>query len=164
MKNQLKSFRAAAKGVWRTVKTESHMRFHIVAGVYVLVFSQFYSFTPAQIALLIVLIAAVLALETVNTCIEHICNLAADRFELLVAAAKDAAAGAVLIASAAAAAVAVIFFLKIDVIKQIALFFADNIFMLVLLIISAIASVIFIILGPVGIKVRLKNLTHKSKK
>ena len=61
-------------------------------------FSMFYSFSPTQYAVLVLLITSVMALETVTTCVEDLCGLVADRYEPLVKFAKDAAAGAVLTA------------------------------------------------------------------
>lgn len=162
MKKQILSFKYAFIGIWNTIKSESHMRFHIVAGFYVLLFSLFYDFTAAQIGLLVVLIASVMAAETVNTCIEELCNLISDRYDPLVKIAKDAAAGAVLILSAAAAAIAVIFFWNVDVILRIPGFFINNPALLVLLVISAVSAVIFIWLGPVGIKEKLLHLKTKK--
>lgn len=164
MRKQILSFRYALRGVWNTIKSESHMRFHMVAGFYVLIFSLFYDFSAVQTALLIVLIASVMAAEIINTCIEELSNLEADRYEPLIRASKDAAAGAVLVISVAAAIVAVIFFWDISVILQIFSFFANNIFMLVLLILSAVLSVIFVYLGPTGIKEKFIQRKVKTKK
>ena len=51
------------------------MRFHIVAGIYVMLFSMFYSFSPTQYAVLVLLITSVMELETVNTCVATDTNL-----------------------------------------------------------------------------------------
>lgn len=134
------------------------MRFHIVAGIYVLVFSLFYDFSNGQRALLILLIASVMAAETINTCIEELCNLISDHFEPLVKISKDAAAGAVLILSVAAAAVAVIFFLDFEVIGKIISFFAATPWLIAVFALSAVISIIFIVLGPVGIKNKIMHL------
>lgn len=137
------------------------MRFHLVIGMYVLLFSLFYDFSPVQIALLVVLIALVVAFEALNTCIEELANLCADRYEPLVRCAKDLSAGAVLVVSTAAAAVGVIFFWNLSVLGHICGFFAENVFLLVLLVLSAAASAIFVILGPTGIKEKL--ILHRAK-
>ena len=160
MKKQILSFKYAFRGVWSTIKSESHMRFHIVAGVYVLVFSLFYDFTIGQRALLIVLIASVMAAETVNTCIEELCNLISDRYEPLIRTSKDASAGAVLILSIAAAAVAVIFFLDFETIGKIVSFFASNLWLTALLVLSAVISIIFVVLGPNGIRNKIMHLRN----
>lgn len=146
------------------MKSESHMRFHMVAGFYVVLFSLFYNFSVSQWAVLIILIAAIIAAETVNTCIEELCNLTADHYEPLVRTAKDAAAGAVLVLAVAAAVIAVFFFWNTAVIAQIFAFFAHNILMLVLLALSAVIAVFFVWLGPVGIKKVFLRLKFKLKK
>lgn len=158
MKKQILSFKCAFRGIWYTVKSESHMRFHMVAGFYVLLFSLFYNFSAAQTALLIILIALIMFAEIVNTCIEELCNLISDRYEPIIRIAKDTAAGAVLVLSIAAAVVAVVFFLDFDVLYGIFLFFCANPVLLVLLVISAVLSVVFVKLGPVGIKEKLSKI------
>lgn len=134
----------------------------MVAGFYVLLFSLFYNFSVAQTALLIILTALIMAAEIINTCIEELCNLISDRYEPLIRVAKDTAAGAVLVLAIAAVAVAAVFFLDFDVLYGIFLFFSDNPFLLVLLLISAVFSVVFVKLGPVKIKEKLLHLKVKK--
>lgn len=136
-----------------------------MAGIYVMLFSMFYSFSPTQYAVLVLLITSVMALETVNTCVEDLCGLVADRYEPLVKFAKDAAAGAVLTVALGAAVIACIFFLDFSVINRIILFFTENLLYLIFLLISAVVSAFFVVLGPVGIKekfIKLKN-RHLTK-
>lgn len=45
MKKQIKSFKSAFRGFCFAVKSESHMRFHLVATFYVFVFGCFYDFS-----------------------------------------------------------------------------------------------------------------------
>ncbi len=161
MKNQIFGFKCAFKGVWDTVKSESHMRFHMVAAFYVIIFSLFYSFSNIQWAILVLTICLVMVLEMINTCIEKLCNLVADRYEPLVKIAKDISAGAVLISAIGSAVVAVLFFLDLIVIGNIMSFFAENPFYLILLIISAVFSVFFVWLGPVGIKAKLLKIKNR---
>ncbi len=130
-----------------------------------MLFSMFYSFSPTQYAVLVLLITSVMALETVNTCVEDLCGLVADRYEPLVKFAKDAAAGAVLTVALGAAVIACIFFLDFNVINTIFTFFAENLLYLIFLLISAVISAFFVVLGPVGIKekfIKLKN-RHLTK-
>ena len=162
MKKQILSFKYAFCGVLKAIESESHMRFHMVAGFYVLLFSFFYKFSPTQWSLLVILIASIMVLEVVNTCIEEVCNLISEEYHPLIKVIKDMAAGAVLIMSIAAVVVAVLFFVKVDVIFGIINFFLSNIIYLILLIISAVFSVIFVMLGPVGIKNKISS--RKAKK
>ena len=161
MKNQIFGFKCAFKGIWDTLKSESHMRFHMVAAFYVVIFSFFYSFSIIQWAILILTMVLIMVLEMVNTCIEKLCNLVADRYEPLVKIAKDISAGAVLLSAIGSAVVAVLFFLDLNVIGNILSFFAENPFYLILLLISAVFSVIFVWLGPVGIKAKLFKIKNR---
>lgn len=99
-----------------------------------------------------------MALETVNTCVEDLCGLVADRYEPLVKFAKDAAAGAVLTVALGAAVIACIFFLDFNVINTIFTFFAENLLYLIFLLISAVISAFFVVLGPAGIKEKFIKL------
>ena len=157
MKKQLKSFGCAIKGFFGAVCSEGHLRFHLVAAVYVLVFSSFYNFTAAQWAVLIILIALVIAAELVNTAIEDTCDAVTTEQNEHIRRAKDMAAGAVLVLSIAAAAIAVIFFWNLEVIKNIFVYFSQNIPMLILLIISAVVSVLFIAISPAKIIKKFKK-------
>lgn len=151
MKKQLKSFGSAIKGFGGAVCSEGHLRFHLVAAVYVLIFSAFYDFSRAQLAVLILLIAAVIAAELFNTALENACDAVTKEKNEFIGRAKDISAGAVLALSIAAVAVAVIFFLDFEVIWNIFIYFSRNIQMLIHLILSAVAAVIFIFPGPKGI-------------
>ena len=157
MKKQLKSFGCAIKGFFGAVCSEGHLRFPLVAAVYVLVFSSFYNFTAAQWAVLIILIALVIAAELVNTAIEDTCDAVTTEQNEHIRRAKDMAAGAVLVLSIAAAAIAVIFFWNLEVIKNIFVYFSQNTPMLILLIISAVVSVLFIAISPAKIIKKFKK-------
>lgn len=147
MKKQLKSFGFAIRGFIGAVCDEGHLRFHLVAAVYVLVFSLFYHFSAVQTAVLVILIASVIAAELFNTAIEKACDAITKEQNEHIKRAKDISAGAVLVMSVAAVIVAVIFFWDIEVIKSIFAYFAANIHMLIILIISAVLSTLFVIFG-----------------
>ena len=147
MKKQLKSFGFAIRGFVGAVCDEGHLRFHLVAAVYVLVFSLFYHFSAVQTAVLVILIALVIAAELFNTAIEKACDAVTKEQNEHIKRAKDISAGAVLVMSVAAVIVAVIFFWDIEVIKSIFAYFAANIHMLIILIISAVLSTLFVIFG-----------------
>ena len=147
MKEQLKSFGYAIRGFVGAVCDEGHLRFHLVAAVYVLAFSLFYHFSAVQMAVLVVLIASVIAAELFNTAIENVCDAITKEQNEYIKRAKDISAGAVLVLSVAAVIVAVIFFWDIEVIKSIFAYFAANIHMLIILIISAVLATLFVIFG-----------------
>lgn len=148
MKKQLNSFGCAIKGFFGAVCSEGHLRFHLVAAAYVLIFASFYNFTAAQWAVLIILIALVISAELFNTAIENTCDAVTKEQNEHIGHAKDMAAGAVLVPAAAAAAVGVMFFWNLEVIKSIVAYFTQNIPMLILLIVSAALSVLFVAISP----------------
>ncbi|MGN0489537.1 MAG: diacylglycerol kinase family protein [Ruminococcus sp.] len=152
MKHQVNSFKVAFQGIWYTIKSESHMRFHMVAGLYVILFSFFYNLSKVQWAIIILLIASVMVAEVFNTCLEQLCNLNTDSYDPIAKIAKDIAAGAVLILSFAAAAVGFLFYFNLETIGNILSYFLCNPLMLVLFVISFIVAILFIGFGPNGIK------------
>lgn len=159
MKHQLDSFRVAIRGIWYSIKSESHMRFHIIAGTYVIIFSFFFQLSKTQWAVILFLIASILAAEIFNTCIEEICNLNTQSYDPMVRIAKDVAAGAVLVLSILAVAVAFIFYFDLEIINKIVWFFLSRPALLTLFILSLIISAVFIFAGPMGIS----KLYHKLK-
>ena len=164
MKKQIKSFKSAFRGFCFAVKSESHMRFHLVATFYVFVFGCFYDFSAAKWALLAVLCALIIALEMINTCVEKLCDLFCDRYDFSVKIIKDIAAAAVLAVSFSAVFTAVLFFLDFEVIGKIFLYFVNNPVMLVLLILSAVISAVFVCAGPVKIKNAFLGIKRKDKR
>ena len=157
MKKQIKSFKSAFRGFCFAIKSESHMRFHLVATFYAFVFGCFYDFSAAKWALLAVLCALVIALEMVNTCVEKLCDLS-------VKIIKDIAAAAVLAVSFPAVFTAVLFFLDFEIIGKIFSYFANNPVMFVLLILSAVISAVFVCAGPVKIKNAILGIKRKDKR
>ena len=144
MKKQLKSFGAAFAGIYRAIRSEAHLRFHIVAAFYVVYIGQFYGFSAVQWAVLAVLIGAVIAAELFNTAVESLCDRVTEDYDPRVKAAKDCSAAAVLVLSIAAVAVAFLFFFDLDRIYAVLMFFASRVWLLILFVLSLIISVVFI--------------------
>jgi len=160
MKHQINSFKVAFQGIWFAIKSESHIRFHLVASFYVIIFSFFYSLSKAQWAVVLLLMASVITAELFNTAIEALCALNTQSYDQIVKITKDVAAGAVLLLSVAAVVIAFIFYFDIAVIQSIIAFFLSRVELLVLLIISFVISALFVALGPMGIA----NLHYKFKR
>ncbi len=141
-----KGFKFAFSGIIHCIKNERNMRFHLCAAFYVLIFMRFYDLSKAEKALVYIVIAAVISLEALNTAVEAIVDLVSPEHKRLAGIAKDCAAGAVLAAAVGAAAVGVALFWDVEVFRNIGKYFAENIIMLILLIVSVIAwfCVIFI--------------------
>lgn len=156
MKKQILSFGYAFRGIFTAICTEPHLRFHLVAAVYVLAFAAICGFSSERWAILLILISAVIALELINTAIESVCNLVTREFHPLIKLAKDLAAGAVLMVSFAAAVVGVLFFLCPDSLHKIMQFFAAHPVAFAPLLISAAVAVWFVLRGPKGLPERKK--------
>lgn len=144
MKKQLLSFWYAIYGILGALKTEAHLRFHIVAAVFALVFAGICGFSVERFAILTVLIGAVIALELVNTSIEHACNSVTREYNAQIKLAKDLAAAAVLVMAAAAIAVAALFFINAESWNNMRSFFAAYPLSAVVLTILALLSAAFI--------------------
>lgn len=144
MKKQLLSFWYAIYGILGALKTEAHLRFHIVAAVFALVFAGICGFSVERFAILTVLIGAVIALELVNTSIEHACNSVTREYNAQIKLAKDLAAAAVLVMAAAAIAVAALFFINAESWNNMRSFFAAYPLSAVPLAILALLSAAFI--------------------
>lgn len=164
MRRQLNSFKVAFKGIWYAIKSESHMRFHLVTGFYVILFSFFFGLSKAQWGVVLILITSIITAEVFNTAIEEVCNLNTESYDPLVRIAKDVAAGAVLVLSFAAVAIAFIFYFDIGKITAIALFILTTPWLLILFIVSIIMSLVFIVMGPMGFtKIYHRFKVHTKK-
>lgn len=108
-----RAFGFAGRGVARCLK-ERNFRFHLMAAVHVLAVARHFVQNAAEWAVLALTVALVLALEAVNTAVEHAVDLACPERDERAAAAKDMAAGAVLIAALGAVLVACVLFLRAD--------------------------------------------------
>lgn len=141
---QLASFAAAGRGLWAVLREESHLRFHLVAAIYVLYFSRWYGFSKSEYAVLFALFGLILGLECVNSAVERLCDRVCGEFDPAIGRIKDMAAGAVLAASVCAAAVALLFFWDTAVIAEIFRTFLGQPWRLALLLLSAVLAVWFV--------------------
>jgi len=110
MSRFLVSLGYALEGIRFGIKTQRHLRFHLVAACLALVAGLWKGLQPVAWGLLVLLIAAVVAAELINTAIEAVVDLVSPLPHPLAKAAKDTAAGAVLVLAAAALVIAVVLF------------------------------------------------------
>ncbi len=99
------SFNYAFQGVLYATRSQPNMRVHLIAGSLALLATLYLRLERAYVALVVIAIALVLALELVNTAIESVVDLMTVAHHPLAKVAKDAAAGAVLVVSLAAVVV-----------------------------------------------------------
>ncbi len=97
-----RSFYHAYRGLLYAVRTQRNMRFHVVASTVVLVLSLFVGVSKLELAILVLVIAAVLVTEILNTALEFTVDLVTREYHPLARLAKDASAGAVVVTSIAA--------------------------------------------------------------
>lgn len=122
------SFRYAAAGIVRTVRSERNFRFHLTAAAAVTAASVFYDFSAAEYCALFLCIGSVLAAELVNTAIESaVDEITPCKRTENAERAKDAAAGAVLVSATASAVCGAVLFWDREAFARIAAFYSGNI-------------------------------------
>jgi len=89
----------AIEGVIYSVKTQRHMRYHLVAALGVLLVSLAVNITRTEFILLSLAIILVLITEMLNTAIEVAVDMISEEYHPKAKIAKDIAAGGVLVAS-----------------------------------------------------------------
>jgi len=102
-KNWVESLNCAIEGILWAVKSERHMRYHLLAALVVLFLALFYRVTALEFFLLVLAAVLVIFAELINTAIEKLVDLVTDEYHELAKLAKDIAAGAVLVTSVGAA-------------------------------------------------------------
>lgn len=110
--NLLVSFRYAWAGISYAFTTQRNFRVHTLVATIALSLSWYLGLQPVEVAVIGLTIAAVMALELVNTALESVVDLTVKQtYHELAKVAKDCAAGAVLIASIAAVVIAALLLL-----------------------------------------------------
>lgn len=105
------SLNQARRGLSHTLRTQEHMKFHVVAGSGVLCIAGLLSVSTFEWLILILAIGCVIGAEVLNTAIEVVVDMVQPNFDQLARRAKDVASGAVLVAVIQAVAIGMIVFL-----------------------------------------------------
>lgn len=105
------SFRYAINGIVAALKEEPNLKFHLLAGVLVILLSFILNISKADWIIIIILIGLVIAVELTNTAIEAVVDHFTTNNHPGAKLAKDISAGAVLISALTAAAVGMIIFI-----------------------------------------------------
>ena len=87
----------ALEGIWYGVSTQRNMKIHLTVAPIVLILGAIVSLTRVEWCIIIIVIAAIISLELINTAIEALVDLVSPQHQQLAKVAKDVAAGAVLI-------------------------------------------------------------------
>ncbi len=94
-----KSFQYAWNGIVLTFKSERNFQIHVTISILMFFIGLFLHFSVWEWIIVLFLIGGMLALELMNTAIEHVVDMITTERHPLAKAAKDAAAGAVLVYS-----------------------------------------------------------------
>lgn len=159
----LKSFKYAYRGIVYCINNERNMRIHTVIAGYVFAFSFFFPMSRGRYAALFLTFAVVFMAELFNTVAEELSDMAAASFNPVVRIVKDMASGAVLVGAGFAVGVGVCLFWQPDVFRSILLFFAQRPGRVVLLAAVTAACVVYIVMGPTGIRDFFRQERNKNK-
>lgn len=110
MKSEIKSFVHAWNGILYAIRSEKHMRFHLLATILVVIAGWFFNINTTEWCLIVLCIGGVCMAELFNTAFEQLVNLVSPQHNLIAGRVKDVAAGAVLIFSIAALIIGLIVF------------------------------------------------------
>ena len=105
-----KSFTYAFEGI-RTALKQQNMKIHGICAIAVIIVGLITGLSSIEWSILLIVIAAVMSLEMVNTAIEAVVDLASPAIHPLAKVAKDVAAGAVLVFAVASVIIGGLIFL-----------------------------------------------------
>lgn len=95
----IKSFQYAGRGIYQAWKQELNFRIEVTTAAIVLLLSLWLNLGVVKISILVLTCGFVLALELVNTMIEHISDVLKPRLDNYVRQIKDLSSAAVLVAA-----------------------------------------------------------------
>lgn len=147
MKEFVKSFEYAFKGIAHTFIQERSLRFHIVFAAYMFSFLLIYDFFEVSKSDWIAIILStvlVISAEIMNTAVENAVDLATNEINPFAKMAKDASAGAVLVCAIGAVIVGVIVLWQPEAFEKMFAYYKEHIYMLFVLLISLVVSYFFI--------------------
>ncbi len=149
-KKLFKSFTYAFKGIGYVIKHERNFRIHLSCIIYmfsILLFSDWFTLSRTDYAVLLTVSAVVLSLEIVNTGIENAVNLYGEKHTEFGRIAKDAGAGAVLIAAIFAVLTGIAILFQPQAFSDMFNYFIENPVTLLVFVLSIIPMSLFIFWG-----------------
>lgn len=160
----LKSFKYAFRGIVYCINNERNMRIHTVMTLYVFAFSFFFHLSRVGYAVLFLTFAAVWMGELFNTVAEELSDMAAASFNPVVRIIKDMASGSVLVGAFFAVCVGVCFFWQPAAFLRMADYFSSHPVMIAVLAAATGASIVFIVLGPLGIRDHVRKRKAENER
>jgi diacylglycerol kinase len=110
MKNRIRSFGYAFKGIKAVFGNEANMNIHLIMSILVIACGFIFKISITEWMLCIICFGLVISLEMLNSAIENLVNLVSPEQNKIAGKIKDISAGAVLIAAICAAIVGLIIF------------------------------------------------------
>lgn len=162
--NILRSLKFAVKGIVYAIKNERNMRIHTIATIYVIVFSMFFNMSLTEYVILTLIIGLIMMAEMFNSSIENLIDLCSKDYNSTAKAAKDIAAGGVLIVCIGAFISGIFLFSDGNAYIRMWKFFSSYPLCLLLLMLFSYLSYLYVFVGPVEIKNRIKTLIDRVKK
>ncbi len=144
-------FNVAFEGIFETIRTENHMKFHCFCTIIICILSLFMDIGKYEALAVIISISLTWVAELFNTAIESCVDMITTQYHPLAKKAKDIAAGGVLVTAINALFVAYIVFEKKIVInvKQVFMLFKNSyqhtvftIFVLIIIVVICIKSIV----------------------
>jgi len=111
IKRLRKSFGYAFKGIDDVIEHEPNMKIHAVVAILVVIMAFILKVSIIEWIILVLLIGAVLAAETINTTIENLVDMYTKEYDEKAKIVKDTAAGTVLILAITSAIIGLIIFI-----------------------------------------------------
>ena len=111
IKRLKKSFGYALKGIDDVVSNELNMKIHVSVVILVVIMAFLLKVSLMEWIILVLLIGAVLAAETINTTIENLVDMYTKEYNEKAKVVKDTAAGTVLILAITAAIIGLMIFI-----------------------------------------------------
>lgn len=107
---RLRSFRFAFEGILTLIREEANARIHLLAAIIVVAASWYFKISKMEWLFVVLSIGLVIALELINTSIEHIADFIHGEHNEKIKKIKDLAAGGVLIGALTAFIIGLIIF------------------------------------------------------
>ena len=111
IKRLRKSFGYAFKGIDDVIEHEPNMKIHAVVAILVVIMAFILKVSIIEWIILVLLIGAVLAAETINTTIENLVDMYTKEYDEKAKIVKDTAAGTVLILAITSAIIGLMIFI-----------------------------------------------------
>lgn len=141
------SFRYAVEGIISAIRSEAHLRFHIVIANLICVFAKCYGISGAEWAVLLLCIFSVISAELMNTAVEKAVDTATSEINPIAKISKDASAGAVLVLSIGAVLVGVCLFGDLEKIGITLVHIFTNFRILIPCLVIGVLDIVFLIFG-----------------